>query len=56
MDLMPVELGGFDIIISMDSLAKYHVVIVCDEKIVRSPYGDEVLIVQGDRSGERKKS
>ncbi|GJU57295.1 hypothetical protein Tco_1235061 [Tanacetum coccineum] len=35
--------------------ANVHAMIVCDEKIVRIPYGDEVLIVQGDRSGERKK-
>ncbi|GKB90648.1 putative reverse transcriptase domain-containing protein [Tanacetum coccineum] len=47
---MPVELGSFDAIIGMDWLSKYHVVIVCDEKIVRIPYGDEVLIVQGDKS------
>ncbi|GKE11251.1 hypothetical protein Tco_1414802 [Tanacetum coccineum] len=31
-------------------------VIVCDEKLVLIPYGDEVLIVQGDRSGKVKKS
>nr|GEY69291.1 reverse transcriptase domain-containing protein [Tanacetum cinerariifolium] len=55
-DLMPVELGSFDVIIGMDWLANYHVVIVCDEKIVRIPYGEEVLIVQGDRSGKGKKS
>ncbi|GJS68798.1 reverse transcriptase domain-containing protein [Tanacetum coccineum] len=35
-DLMPVELGSFDVIIGMDWLAKYHAVIVCAEKIVRS--------------------
>ncbi|GJW83443.1 putative reverse transcriptase domain-containing protein [Tanacetum coccineum] len=33
-DLMPVELNSFDVIIDMDWLAKYHAVIVCDEKIV----------------------
>ncbi|GJR91384.1 putative reverse transcriptase domain-containing protein [Tanacetum coccineum] len=33
-DLMPVELGSFDIIIGMDWLAKYQAVIVCAEKIV----------------------
>ncbi|GJY64871.1 putative reverse transcriptase domain-containing protein [Tanacetum coccineum] len=33
-DLMPVELGSFDIIICMDWLRKHHVVIVCDEKLV----------------------
>ncbi|GJV19199.1 putative reverse transcriptase domain-containing protein [Tanacetum coccineum] len=31
-DLMPVELGSFDVIIGMDWLAKYHALIVCDEK------------------------
>ncbi|GJU92191.1 putative reverse transcriptase domain-containing protein [Tanacetum coccineum] len=43
-----VELGSFDVIIGMDWLAKYHVVIVYDEKVVRIPFGDEVLIVRGD--------
>ncbi|GKD99680.1 hypothetical protein Tco_1387664, partial [Tanacetum coccineum] len=52
---MPVELGSFDVIIDMDWLSNLHAVIICNEKIVRIPYGDEVLIVQGDRSGERKK-
>ncbi|GKC75811.1 reverse transcriptase domain-containing protein, partial [Tanacetum coccineum] len=55
-DLMPVELGSFDVIIGMDWLANHHAVIVCDEKIVRIPYGDEVLIVQGDSSDKGKKS
>ncbi|GJX27615.1 putative reverse transcriptase domain-containing protein [Tanacetum coccineum] len=41
---MPVELGSFNIIIGMDWLANHHAVIVCDEKIVRIPYGDEVFI------------
>ncbi|GJR16963.1 putative reverse transcriptase domain-containing protein [Tanacetum coccineum] len=47
---MPVELGSFDVIIGMDWLAKYHAVIVCAEKIVRIPFGDEILIVRGDGS------
>ncbi|GJV83404.1 putative reverse transcriptase domain-containing protein [Tanacetum coccineum] len=34
-DLMPVELGSFDIIIGMDWLRKYHAVIVCDEKLAQ---------------------
>ncbi|GJR44902.1 putative reverse transcriptase domain-containing protein [Tanacetum coccineum] len=49
-DLMPVKLGSFDIIIGMDWLSKYHAVIVCDEKIVCIPFGDETLIVRGDGS------
>ncbi|GJS42310.1 putative reverse transcriptase domain-containing protein [Tanacetum coccineum] len=42
-NLIPVELGSFDVIVGMDWLSKYHAVIVCDEKIVRIPYGDERL-------------
>ncbi|GJR23410.1 putative reverse transcriptase domain-containing protein [Tanacetum coccineum] len=49
-DLMPVELGSFDVIIGMDWLAKYHAVIICAEKIVRIPFRDEILIVRGDGS------
>ncbi|GJV46064.1 putative reverse transcriptase domain-containing protein [Tanacetum coccineum] len=30
---MPVELGSFDVIISMDWMAKNHTVIVCNEKV-----------------------
>ncbi|GKF63744.1 putative reverse transcriptase domain-containing protein, partial [Tanacetum coccineum] len=55
-DLMPIELGSFDVIIGMDWLVNHHAVIVCDEKIVRIPFGDEVFIVQGDGSGKEKKS
>ncbi|GJW30607.1 putative reverse transcriptase domain-containing protein [Tanacetum coccineum] len=49
-DLMPIEMGSFDVIIGMDWLSKYHVVIFCNEKIVRIPFGNEVLIVRGDGS------
>nr|GEZ48151.1 putative reverse transcriptase domain-containing protein [Tanacetum cinerariifolium] len=45
-DLMPVELGSFDVIIGMDWLAKYHALIVYDEKVVRIPYGHEVYLKQ----------
>ncbi|GJZ64194.1 putative reverse transcriptase domain-containing protein [Tanacetum coccineum] len=44
------EIGSFDVIIGMDWLSKYHAVIVCDEKIVHIPFGDEILIVHGDGS------
>ncbi|GJS84702.1 putative reverse transcriptase domain-containing protein [Tanacetum coccineum] len=47
-DLMLVELGSFDVIIGMDWLAKYHALIVCDKKVVRITYGDELLIIRGD--------
>ncbi|GJW11203.1 putative reverse transcriptase domain-containing protein [Tanacetum coccineum] len=54
-DLMPVELGSFDVIIGMDWLAKYHELIFCDKKVVRIPYGDEVLIIRGDNCDGRSK-
>ncbi|GJY04469.1 reverse transcriptase domain-containing protein [Tanacetum coccineum] len=47
-NLMPVELGSFNAIIGMDWLAKYQAIIVCAEKIVRIPWGNETLIVHGD--------
>ncbi|GKC14800.1 putative reverse transcriptase domain-containing protein [Tanacetum coccineum] len=57
-DLMPLDLGSFDAIIGMDWLAKNHAVIVCDEKIVRIPYGNEILIVtvkeNKDKSEEKQ--
>nr|GEY57608.1 putative reverse transcriptase domain-containing protein [Tanacetum cinerariifolium] len=46
-DLIPVELGSFNVIIGMDWLRRCRVVIVCDEKLVRAPYGDETLISRG---------
>nr|GEX29148.1 reverse transcriptase domain-containing protein [Tanacetum cinerariifolium] len=55
-DLMPVELSSLDVIIGMDWLANHHAMIVYNEKIVRIPYGDEVLIVQGDGGEKGEKS
>nr|GEW94263.1 putative reverse transcriptase domain-containing protein [Tanacetum cinerariifolium] len=55
-DLMPVEMGSFDIIIGVHWLVKYHVVIVCDEKLVRVPLGDEILIFHIDGSNNGHKS
>nr|GEV68348.1 putative reverse transcriptase domain-containing protein [Tanacetum cinerariifolium] len=43
----------FDVIIGMDWLAKYHAVIICAEKIVRIPFGDEILFVRGDGSSNK---
>ncbi|GJZ03550.1 putative reverse transcriptase domain-containing protein [Tanacetum coccineum] len=54
-DLIPVELGSFDVIIGMDWL-RCHTVIVCDEKLVRIPYGNETLIFQGNKSNNGKES
>ncbi|GKA24367.1 putative reverse transcriptase domain-containing protein [Tanacetum coccineum] len=55
-DLMPVELGSFDVIIGMDWLRRCHAVIVCDEKLVRIPYGNETLIFHGNESNNGRES
>nr|GEX81559.1 RNA-directed DNA polymerase like [Tanacetum cinerariifolium] len=44
------EMGSFDVIIGMDWLSKYHAVIICDEKLVRVPFDNEILIFHGDES------
>ncbi|GJX25286.1 putative reverse transcriptase domain-containing protein [Tanacetum coccineum] len=51
-DLMPVELGSFDVITGMDWLSMYHAIIAYAEKIVRIPWGSETLIVHGDGSNQ----
>nr|GEZ80485.1 putative reverse transcriptase domain-containing protein [Tanacetum cinerariifolium] len=48
--LMPVELGSFDAIIGMDWLRRHHAMIVCDEKLVRVPFGNETLVFRGAES------
>ncbi|GKC11506.1 putative reverse transcriptase domain-containing protein, partial [Tanacetum coccineum] len=51
-NLMPVELGSFDVIIGMYWLSKYHAVINCDENIVHIFYSKEILTIRGDGSSE----
>nr|GEW08895.1 hypothetical protein [Tanacetum cinerariifolium] len=55
-NLMPVEPGSFDVIVGMDWLSLYHAVIICDEKIVRVPFGNETLIIRGDGSNHGSES
>ncbi|GJY67903.1 putative reverse transcriptase domain-containing protein, partial [Tanacetum coccineum] len=54
-DLMPIELGTFDVIISMDLLVKHDVVFICGVKVVRISYGNKTLIVEGDKGVSRLK-
>nr|GEV71641.1 hypothetical protein [Tanacetum cinerariifolium] len=54
-NLMPVEMGIFDVIIGMDWLVKYHAVIVCDEKLVHVPFDDKILIFHGAKDKTKEK-
>ncbi|GKF13771.1 hypothetical protein Tco_0055233, partial [Tanacetum coccineum] len=53
---MPVELGSFDVIIGMDWSRRCHAVIVCDEKLVQVPYGNETLTFYGNESSHGRES
>ncbi|GKC83100.1 putative reverse transcriptase domain-containing protein [Tanacetum coccineum] len=54
-DLMPIELGTFDIIIGMDWLVKQDAVIVYGKKVVHIPYKNKTFVVKGDRGASRLK-
>ncbi|GJU83920.1 putative reverse transcriptase domain-containing protein [Tanacetum coccineum] len=45
-DLMPIKLGSFDVVIGMDWLSKYHARIICDEKVVHIPIDGKTLIIR----------
>ncbi|GJY58986.1 putative reverse transcriptase domain-containing protein [Tanacetum coccineum] len=54
-DLMPIELGTFDIVIGMDWLVDQDAVIVCGKKVVHIPVKNKTLVVEGDRGTSRLK-
>nr|GEX82616.1 reverse transcriptase domain-containing protein [Tanacetum cinerariifolium] len=45
-DLIPIKLGSFDVVIGMDWLSKYHAKIICDEKVIHILIEDETLIIR----------
>ncbi|GJX23728.1 putative reverse transcriptase domain-containing protein [Tanacetum coccineum] len=53
---MPVELGSFDVIVGMDWLRRCHAVIVCDEKLVQVPNGNETLTFCSNKSSNGRES
>ncbi|GJV61665.1 putative reverse transcriptase domain-containing protein [Tanacetum coccineum] len=55
-DLIPIALGVFDIVIGMDWLDRYNVNILCSQKLVRvvNPQGQEITIYGDKRKGEFK--
>nr|GEX75021.1 hypothetical protein [Tanacetum cinerariifolium] len=52
-DLLPAELGSFDVIVGMDWLSRYNAVIACAEKLMRIPFGNEILTIHREGSNER---
>ncbi|GJS22757.1 putative reverse transcriptase domain-containing protein [Tanacetum coccineum] len=54
-DLMLIELGTFNVIISIDWLVKHDVIIVCGEKVICIPYGNKTLTVKSDKGVSRLK-
>nr|GEW02707.1 hypothetical protein [Tanacetum cinerariifolium] len=59
-DIVPTPLGNsYDVELAdgkIVGLRKYHVVIVCDEKLVRVPYGNKTLIFSGNESSDERES
>ncbi|GJT65346.1 putative reverse transcriptase domain-containing protein [Tanacetum coccineum] len=57
-DLLPIKLGSFDIVIGMDWLSKYHARIICDEKVVHIRINGETLIIRAqvmEKKSEEKR-
>ncbi|GKA33849.1 reverse transcriptase domain-containing protein, partial [Tanacetum coccineum] len=54
-DLMPIELGAFDVIIGMDWLADYDAVIICEKRWWHFRLRSRKLVVKGDRNSSRLK-
>nr|GEX54250.1 reverse transcriptase domain-containing protein [Tanacetum cinerariifolium] len=49
-DLMPIEIGSFDVIIGIGWLTKYHAMIICEKKMVNIPLGGETLTIRSNMS------
>nr|GEZ15778.1 putative reverse transcriptase domain-containing protein [Tanacetum cinerariifolium] len=49
-DLMPIELGTFDVIVGMDWLVVRDALIVCGKKEVHVPYKNKTSVVKSDSS------
>ncbi|KAF5803254.1 putative transcription factor interactor and regulator CCHC(Zn) family [Helianthus annuus] len=49
-DLLPIQLGSFDVVVGMDWLSKNKAEVICHEKIIRIPLAnEETLIVHGEK-------
>ncbi|GJS49450.1 putative reverse transcriptase domain-containing protein [Tanacetum coccineum] len=54
-DLMPIELGTFDVVIGMEWLVDQDAVIICGKNVVHIPVKNKTLVVEGDRGTSRMK-
>nr|GEX39714.1 putative reverse transcriptase domain-containing protein [Tanacetum cinerariifolium] len=54
-NLMPIDLGTFDVIIDINWLVEQDAIIVCGKKVVHVPYKNKILVVEGDRGACRLK-
>ncbi|XP_071694812.1 uncharacterized protein [Rutidosis leptorrhynchoides] len=53
-DLLPVELGSFDVVVGMDWLTPLRAAIMCYDKAINIPLENgETLIIQGEKSGSK---
>ncbi|GJS77414.1 putative reverse transcriptase domain-containing protein [Tanacetum coccineum] len=53
-ELVDGRISETNVVLRGCTLAKYHALIVYDEKVVRIPYGDKVLIIRGDGESKSK--
>ncbi|GJV72893.1 putative reverse transcriptase domain-containing protein [Tanacetum coccineum] len=53
-DLLPIELGSFDVIVGMDWMAKHRAEVVCYEKYIRVLYGNDIAIKEETKIPERR--
>ncbi|XP_024963700.1 uncharacterized protein LOC112503966 [Cynara cardunculus var. scolymus] len=49
-DLIPIRLGSFDVVVGMDWLSKNQAEICCSEKTIQILKGSEALVVHGEKS------
>ncbi|XP_052623234.1 uncharacterized protein LOC128128407 [Lactuca sativa] len=55
-NLMPMPIGSFEVIIGMDWLCSHRAKILCHEKAIRLPLPNgEALVIYGDKSGKNLK-
>ncbi|GJU91325.1 putative reverse transcriptase domain-containing protein [Tanacetum coccineum] len=53
-NLMPIKLGSFDVVIGMDWLSKYYARIICDKKVVHILINGETLIIREKKLDDKR--